>query len=33
MSEESLKSKTVKGVIWSGIGQYTTFVVQFVIIY
>ena len=31
MSEESLKSKTVKGVIWKGIGQYSTYVVQFVI--
>ena len=31
MSEESLKSKTVKGVIWSGIGQYSTYAVQFVI--
>lgn len=31
MAEESLKKKTVSGVIWSGIGQYSTFVVQFVI--
>lgn len=31
MAEESLKSKTVKGVLWSGIGQYTVQAVQFVI--
>ena len=31
MAEESLKSKTVKGVLWSGIGQYSTFAIQFII--